>query len=224
MGGGGGGQLVSVNPEDLRFHVELDRQSYCDFKITNLSENYVAFKVKTTTPKKYFVRPNTGIIRPLDSCVIRVTLQAQKEFPPDMQCKDKFLLQSTVVPPNTELEELSPDTFNKDGGKVLEECKLKVVYISADATNANSADEGSGTSNSKQIPEGEAAVQRLINERDAAVRQTHQMQQELELLRKRRNRRNDSGFSLKFALLVGLIGLIIGFLLNITSSSGKDEI
>uniref|UniRef100_A0A7N0RDE5 MSP domain-containing protein n=1 Tax=Kalanchoe fedtschenkoi TaxID=63787 RepID=A0A7N0RDE5_KALFE len=183
MGGGGGGQLVSVNPEDLRFHVELDRQSYCDFKITNLSENYVAFKVKTTTPKKYFVRPNTGIIRPLDSCVIRVTLQAQKEFPPDMQCKDKFLLQSTVVPPNTELEELSPDTFNKDGGKVLEECKLKVVYISADATNANSADEGSGTSNSKQIPEGEAAVQRLINERDAAVRQTHQMQQELVIVK-----------------------------------------
>ncbi|CAM8902921.1 unnamed protein product [Rhodiola kirilowii] len=69
-------------------------------------------------------------------------------------------------------------------------------------------------------------MQRLINERDAAIRQTHHLQQELELLRKRQNRRNNSGFSLKLALLVGIIGLIIGFLLNITSSSssGNDEL
>lgn len=26
-----------------------------------------------------------------------VTMQAQKEAPPDMQCKDKFLLQSAVI-------------------------------------------------------------------------------------------------------------------------------
>ncbi|CAM8902909.1 hypothetical protein QQ045_009753 [Rhodiola kirilowii] len=227
-GGGGadGGRLVSVHPEDLRFYVELERQSYCDLKITNHSEYYVAFKVKTTSPKKYFVRPNTGIIRPQDSCIIRVTLQAQKEFHPDMQCKDKFLLQSTVVPPNTELEELSPDLFNKDSGRTLEEYKLKVIYISADEANANSAAEESGSCSSKPIPESELAMQRLINERDAAIRQTHHLQQELELLRKRQNRRNNSGFSLKLALLVGIIGLIIGFLLNITSSSssGKDEL
>lgn len=37
-----------------------------------------------------------------------VTLQAQKEYPPDMQCKDKFLLQSTIV--NNDSDELSPDT------------------------------------------------------------------------------------------------------------------
>ncbi|CAM8987011.1 unnamed protein product [Rhodiola kirilowii] len=228
MVGDDGGQLVSVRPEDLRFHVELERQSYCDLNITNNSENYVAFKVKTTTPKKYFVRPNTGIIRPHDSCIIRVTLQAQKEFPPDMQCKDKFLLQSTFVPPNTALEELLPDTFIKDSGKTLQECKLKVVYIAAEAANANSANEASRTSSSKQNfeSESEQAMQRLINERDAVIRQTHHLQQELELLRKSRNRRNDSGFSLKFALLVGLIGLIFGFLLNLTSSSspGKDEL
>ncbi|KZV06584.1 vesicle-associated protein 2-1-like, partial [Dorcoceras hygrometricum] len=58
-----------------------------------------------------------------------VTLQAQKEYPPEMQCKDKFLLQSTVIPPNAEVDDLPQDTFNKEGEKTLEECKLRVVYM-----------------------------------------------------------------------------------------------
>ncbi len=39
-----------------------------------------------------------------------VTLQAQRERPSDMQCKDKFLLQSTVVSPNIDVNELPQDT------------------------------------------------------------------------------------------------------------------
>jgi len=39
-----------------------------------------------------------------------VTLQAQREYPPDMQCKDKFLLQSTIVNPNTDVDDLPADT------------------------------------------------------------------------------------------------------------------
>lgn len=38
-----------------------------------------------------------------------VTLQAQREYPPNMQCKDKFLVQSTIVAPNTNVDELPPD-------------------------------------------------------------------------------------------------------------------
>lgn len=32
---------------------------------------------------------------------LAVTMQAQKEAPPDMQCRDKFLLQSVVAPDGT---------------------------------------------------------------------------------------------------------------------------
>ncbi|KAI3453494.1 hypothetical protein Pfo_010157 [Paulownia fortunei] len=102
--------LISVHPEDLKFQFELEKQSYCDLKVTNNTEHHIAFKVKTTSPKKYFVRPNTGVMHPWDSCVIRVTLQTQREYPPNMQCKDKFLLQSTVVPPNTSVDKLPQDT------------------------------------------------------------------------------------------------------------------
>lgn len=102
--------LITISPDELRFHFELEKQTFCDLKVLNNTENYVAFKVKTTSPKKYFVRPNTGVIHPWDSCIIRVTLQAQREYPPDMQCKDKFLLQSTIVGPNTDVDDLPANT------------------------------------------------------------------------------------------------------------------
>ena len=35
-----------------------------DLKLTNPSEKRVCFKVKTTAPKRYCVRPNSGIIEP----------------------------------------------------------------------------------------------------------------------------------------------------------------
>lgn len=37
-----------------------------------------------------------------------VTMQAQKSAPSDMQCKDKFLIQCTVVPFGTTEEEITP--------------------------------------------------------------------------------------------------------------------
>jgi hypothetical protein len=37
-----------------------------------------------------------------------VTMQAQRTAPPDMACKDKFLIQSTIVPDGTTDENITP--------------------------------------------------------------------------------------------------------------------
>ena len=38
-----------------------------------------------------------------------VTMQAQKEIPPDMQCKDKFLLQSVRVNDGADPKDITPE-------------------------------------------------------------------------------------------------------------------
>ncbi|XP_020231236.1 vesicle-associated protein 2-1 isoform X1 [Cajanus cajan] len=200
--------FITVNPDELRFQFELEKQTYCDLKVLNNTENYVAFKVKTTSPKKYFVRPNTGVIHPWDSCIIRVTLQAQQEYPPNMQCKDKFLLQSTVVAPNTDVDDLPPDTFSK-GEKSIEDLKLRVLYISPSSPHGSIEDD----------PDSSQTIQRLKEEKDAAVLQTRQLQQELDMLKRRRNRKGTPGFSITFAMFVGAIGLLFGLLLKLSLSS-----
>lgn len=40
-----------------------------------------------------------------------------------------------------------------------------------------------------------------------------------EMLKRRRNRKSDPGFSFRFALFVALIGIMVGFLLNLSLSS-----
>ncbi|CAA7388642.1 unnamed protein product [Spirodela intermedia] len=124
-------KLVEIQPSELRFIFELKKQSSCSVQLINNSIHYVAFKVKTTAPKKYCVRPNVGIALPNTTCDFTVTMQAQKVAPSDLQCKDKFLVQSTIVPYGTMEEGLQPNLFSKDSGNYIEEIKLRVVLVSA---------------------------------------------------------------------------------------------
>lgn len=81
-------------------------------------------------------------------------MQAQLVNPPDIICKDKFLLQSTIVPVSTTDEDITSSTvsipkffnmlilsylfwflivtflqFAKNDGKYIEEKKLKVILV-----------------------------------------------------------------------------------------------
>lgn len=71
--------------------------------ITNPTDEVVMFKVKTTAPKKYCVKPNQGEIPPKGTKEIQVNLQIGaksadgSKFPSAGDaCKDKFLVQSVT--------------------------------------------------------------------------------------------------------------------------------
>lgn len=122
-----GPELLEIQPRDLKFIFEVKKQSSCSVQLFNNSDQDVAFKVKTTSPKKYCVRPNIGVLKPKSICEFSVTMQAQRAAPPDMICKDKFLIQSTVVPPGTTDVDITPNMFAKDDHKYIQENKLKVI-------------------------------------------------------------------------------------------------
>lgn len=126
-----GQDLVEIHPRELQFAFEVKKQSSCAVHLVNKSNEYVAFKVKTTSPKRYCVRPNTGVILPRKTCEFTVTMQALRTAPPDLQLKDKFLVQTTVVPYGTSDEDLIPTFFSKETGRYIEESKLRVVLVSA---------------------------------------------------------------------------------------------
>ncbi|XP_059651056.1 vesicle-associated protein 1-4-like [Cornus florida] len=120
-------KLVDVQPQELNFIFELKKQISCCVQLINNSNHHVAFKVKTTAVKKYCVKPNTGTINPMSTCEITVTMQEQQSAPPDMICKDKFLVESTVVPVGTTNKDITASTFAKDDGKYIQESKLSVI-------------------------------------------------------------------------------------------------
>ncbi|XP_051127844.1 vesicle-associated protein 2-2 [Andrographis paniculata] len=120
-------QLVEIHPRELKFIFEEKKQSSCIVHLANVTDHYVAFKVKTTSPKKYCVRPNVGIVKPKSTCDFIVIMQAQKSAPSETQCKDKFLVQTTVVAFGTTEAEITPSMFSKDSQKHIEETKLRVA-------------------------------------------------------------------------------------------------
>ncbi|XP_022961475.1 vesicle-associated protein 2-2-like [Cucurbita moschata] len=123
-------RLLEVYPNELKFTFQAKKQESCTIQLKNNTFDHVAFKVKTTNFKKYCVRPNMGIIKPLSSCLVTFTMQAQSVAPLDMVCKDKFLIQSTVVPTETTVDDITSTTmFGKSGSKNIEETKLNTIIV-----------------------------------------------------------------------------------------------
>ncbi|XP_042419515.1 vesicle-associated protein 1-2-like isoform X4 [Zingiber officinale] len=123
------GELLEIDPLELKFPFELKKQISCSLQLTNKSDNYVAFKVKTTSPKKYCVRPNSGVVLPRSTCDVIVTMQAQREAPPDMQCKDKFLVQSVIIDQGASAKDVTTEMFGKESANAVDEVKLRVLYV-----------------------------------------------------------------------------------------------
>ncbi|KAJ1724946.1 phosphatidylinositol-binding protein scs2, partial [Coemansia biformis] len=102
--------------------------------LTNKNNGPAAFKVKTTAPKMYCVRPNAGRIEPGDSINIQISLQPMKEEPPaDFKCRDKFLIQSIQISPEMESMPMTElwAMVEREAKSSISEKKLRVRYLPA---------------------------------------------------------------------------------------------
>ncbi|SJX61691.1 related to SCS2-required for inositol metabolism [Sporisorium reilianum f. sp. reilianum] len=113
--------------------------------VSNPNNQPVAFKVKTTAPKQYCVRPNSGRIEPGEKVEVQVLLQPMKEEPPSSaKCRDKFLVQSTIITPDFEtasLQEIWP-TIEKENKSAIHEQKIRCAYLPATTAPLAEEDEG----------------------------------------------------------------------------------
>lgn len=76
------------------------------FTLYNPTEWTIAFKVKTTAPKRYCVRPNNGLVAPKASCQIAIMLQPAIANLEKEKNKHKFMIQSMILPPNTSAQDI----------------------------------------------------------------------------------------------------------------------
>ena len=101
---------LTRRPRSTALHretVELKKQIPTTIRLYNATTAELAFKVKTTAPKKYCVKPNTGFVAPGATQIVHVIMQAQREWPADVAgCKDKFLVQSVASGGVTDFAEL----------------------------------------------------------------------------------------------------------------------
>lgn len=90
-------QVLIIEPQnELKFRGPFNVPVTSYMKLTNPSETVVFFKIKTTAPKKYCVRPNSGKLLAKEVAEIAITLQPL-ESGIDKN-KHKFMVQSVFVP------------------------------------------------------------------------------------------------------------------------------
>lgn len=90
---------IEIRPDVLEYNPPLTEQSTEYATITNNSSETIAFKVKTTAPKYYCVRPNAAVVAPGETVQIQVIFLGLPEEPNfDSKCKDKFLVITLPAP------------------------------------------------------------------------------------------------------------------------------
>jgi len=117
----------------LAFHRPLTATVKRTLTVSNSNASPVIFKVKTTAPKQYCVRPNSGRIEPGETVEVQVLLQPMKEDPPaSYKCKDKFLVQSATVSPNHESLGGLPEMWSaieKEDKSAIHEQKIRCAFL-----------------------------------------------------------------------------------------------
>ncbi|GFS43249.1 hypothetical protein TNIN_216782 [Trichonephila inaurata madagascariensis] len=105
-------------------------------KLMNPIDRRVCFKVKTTAPKKYCVRPNSGVLEPKQVVNVAVMLQPF-DYNPSEKNKHKFMVQTMIIPDgDVNLDNLWRDTKPEN----LMDSKLRCVFdLPADGTVQNSS-------------------------------------------------------------------------------------
>ncbi|KAL2001869.1 hypothetical protein VTN02DRAFT_1081 [Thermoascus thermophilus] len=141
---------VDLEPSDLGFKRPFNREVSQTLHLRNPNSEPVAFKVKTTAPKHYCVRPNSGRIEPGQHVEVQVLLQAMKEEPPlDFKCKDKFLVQSVAVSGDLEFQNVT-SIFDRAAKPSIQERKIRVTFLPPDEPTPEQAGETNGAAPSEE--------------------------------------------------------------------------
>lgn len=128
---------VDIDPLELSFRRPFTQEVSQTLTLKNPHPHPVAFKVKTTAPKQYCVRPNAGRIEAGQDFDVTVLLQAMKAEPaPDAKCRDKFLVQSAPITGDKEFASITSVLETTDKSS-LSEKKIRVNWLAASSDSAD---------------------------------------------------------------------------------------
>lgn len=171
--------MIDISPNTLEYKPPFTTQSTEYVTITNNSAETVAFKVKTTAPKFYCVRPNASVVAPGEQVQVQVILLGLAEEPTsDFKCRDKFLvitlpapydLGSTTVAeawPQLEAEFKQQAVSKKIKVKYLLDAEPRAAEVEEEPTDVIAAVAAEAPKTQESIPE----VKEVVEEPEEVVK------------------------------------------------------
>ncbi|OBS68300.1 hypothetical protein A6R68_03158, partial [Neotoma lepida] len=116
--------LVLDPPTELKFRGPFTAEVTTHLKLRNPSARKVCFKVKSTSPRHYCVRPKNGVVEP--GCTVTVAAMLQPFcYDPSREVKHKFMVQAVFAPPDTSNLQA---VWKKANSGELMDSKLRCVF------------------------------------------------------------------------------------------------
>ena len=112
----------------------LNQESVFMLKLKNTSSSAAAFKVKTTAPKNYLVKPSAGVLSANGTTEIKITLNKQTSDPSGNN--DRFLVQAVK---SDNGKELTKDEWQAVDKSSVQELRLHVVFSSGGSSAGQAA-------------------------------------------------------------------------------------
>ncbi|KAJ7549694.1 hypothetical protein O6H91_07G063000 [Diphasiastrum complanatum] len=124
-------RLLRIEPEEVVLHFEVGRRCAGMFILRNVMHTMpVAFKVLTTAPRKFGVKPPNGIIGPLGIATVEIVYGAHSDLPENYPfIQDQFLVKSVLAPVGARYETAPNDWFSCKQRQVYSDMSLRIVMV-----------------------------------------------------------------------------------------------
>lgn len=224
-------ELLKIDPaEKLVFTKhgnDPSKQSCNTLRLTNNNSRAVAYKVKTTAPKAYIVKPSQGMLKKGESCNVQIFLQAS--VPPENQAttRDRFLVQAVDLGDSEE----APDKEQWKTFRNVQEAKMS-VQLNEGAPETTSTPQkadlyGSGigsasaSSVSNDLPHRYEEMQKYNKDLD---KQINRLKAEIADAKAKANSgvAADGGYGIHHIIIVALIAFVLSIIgQRLGTSPGK---
>jgi len=159
-------QVLKIDPPvELTFTGPFHQAVSSTMTLTNPSERKVCFKIKTTAPKRYCVKPNSGVIDPREEVKIAVSLQPF-DFDPQDKNRHKFMVQSMYAPPG----EINQESLWKEAdSSQLMDSKLKCLFLLPESNGVDGGNRDSWQSTGIASGNGDSVTIKQENEESIPI-------------------------------------------------------
>eukprot|EP00801_Mesodinium_rubrum_P008337 Mrub_08354.p1 GENE.Mrub_08354~~Mrub_08354.p1 ORF type:complete len:211 (-),score=39.32 Mrub_08354:159-791(-) len=199
--------IATFSPSDTITFERLDTKCETFLTITNTSTTNLAFKIKTTNPRCYIVKPNNGILEHNGTQKVTITSQVTSMIIPSKT--DKFQIQYNTTD-NT-------PTYNVD--TMNEYWKTSSENIQTNRFTIKFIDEGTSAKSTTNLGAFASVVDPSYSKKDEEEKK--KLKEEIESLKYKLNNLNlgtndksSGGVSIVTLIMVLLLSVLIGFVLG----------
>ncbi|RZB40385.1 motile sperm domain-containing protein 2, partial [Asbolus verrucosus] len=198
------GSALSVQPSNIITFIKEGGELVSTLELQNTDSSIIlSFKLKTTSPEKFRVRPSVGCLIPGARATVHVTLLPG--FQLGGLSRDKFLVMSTVI----EASEMNQDLsllWKDTSGRKINQHRLKCAQMNEVTKNGNAVAVSGGTS------EGELSLNSQIL---TSINNLTECQSQLHGAVKHIQR-----FQIATVILVIILGVMLSYILHLEIREG----